>query len=381
MFQFSYAIALFCLVLFVNQSYSNWVIDDEGCTTPDRKTGNCIALTNCEPILRVLRTIKRPVSTEVAQKLQAYNCGVDSRRKVKVCCPSESIDLEGTNPLDVSNHRNKNLLPTDCGYIDTDNRIINGENAFLNEFPWMALLSYSGKKSGFKCGGTIINQNYILTAAHCIANLKNSRLVSVRIGEHSIQNETDCELRRKRKIKCNPPAIDLSIEQVIPHPDFNPATFTNDIGLLRVSKMNLQQESTRPVCLPITKTQRTLNYTNIVVTGWGIVNPDTEETADILQKVGLPVTDKATCADIYKQHNIELHNYQLCAGGVRNKDSCPGDSGGPMVVPGVDSNDDAQYVQQGVVSFGPKYCGLPGYPGVYTLVIYYMDWILDTIRP
>lgn len=71
----------------------------------------------------------------------------------------------------------------------------------------------------------------------------------------------------------------------------------------------------------------------------------------------------------------------MCAGGVQGRDSCAGDSGGPLLhTQALDGLGDIRYVQQGVVSFGPRNCGSEGLPGVYTRVPYYMDWILDTIR-
>lgn len=70
----------------------------------------------------------------------------------------------------------------------------------------------------------------------------------------------------------------------------------------------------------------------------------------------------------------------MCAGGKNKKDSCSGDSGGPMQVAG-SLNRDIRFVQQGIVSFGPKVCAIEGFPGVYTRVAYYLDWILDNIRP
>lgn len=85
---------------------------------------------------------------------------------------------------------------------------------------------------------------------------------------------------------------------------------------------------------------------------------------------------KAYAAD----RRVKITEKQICAGGKSKKDSCPGDSGGPMQLPGY-VNDDVRYVQQGVVSFGPRECGLEGYPGVYTRVAYYMDWILDNMKP
>lgn len=63
--------------------------------------------------------------------------------------------------------------------------------------------------------------------------------LGVRIGEHNIMNTTDCEIQEDGTTKCNGPVQDLAIEEIIPHPDYNLSDISNDIGLLRVSKMNL----------------------------------------------------------------------------------------------------------------------------------------------
>ncbi|XP_076268845.1 phenoloxidase-activating factor 3-like isoform X2 [Rhynchophorus ferrugineus] len=386
----------FLLLLLSACSDTQWVNKDEynNCQTPDQQQGICKNIATCSPMVTVLRkaseVYKGRVPASVAAKLQAYTCGSDSIGS-KVCCPFGPINLDlgvtvsnPSTPPDISRHQNLKLLPEDCGYLDTENRIVNGEDAYLNEFPWMALLGYKSISGtgqiSFSCGGSIINKNYILTAAHCIANLGKKQLVTVRVGEHSIKNSTDCEIQPNKKLKCNPPVQDLRVEEIIPHPYFNKTTLTNDIGLIRVSNINLNLESTRPVCLPITEDRKNVALNRVIVTGWGVTNPESRVSSDILQKIRLPVVSRADCQKIYQPHGVVLHDYQLCAGGLKNKDSCSGDSGGPLVVPVANEFGDAQYIQQAVVSFGPKYCGLENYAGVYTLIKFYMDWILNTMK-
>lgn len=77
---------------------------------------------------------------------------------------------------------------------------------------------------------------------------------------------------------------------------------------------------------------------------------------------------------------VNVRETQLCAGGVKGKDSCGGDSGGPLMFPGSYGKFGVRYVQRGLVSFGSKRCGLGGYPGVYTNIAYYMKWILDNMH-
>ncbi|XP_066157985.1 phenoloxidase-activating factor 3-like [Euwallacea fornicatus] len=360
------------------------VFDDNGCRTPNRGVGNCLPISECHSMLNFLKTLKMPISQVVSKSIQAYTCGVVENH-VKVCCPLDPTELQFNNtessnePPDVSSHRNLGLLPTNCGFIDSNNRITNGENAFLNEFPWMALLRYSSNnKLKFLCGGTVINKNYILTAAHCIAELKDKFLVSVRVGEHNLLSDIDCEVVNKTQ-KCNPPVQDLMVEEVVVHPQYGKTSLSNDIGLVRVSTINLNAANVFPVCLPLGN-ERTRKYTAGFITGWGVTNTTTGATANILQKVRLPMADWKTCAQNYLNfQGVKLTKNHVCMGGLQGKDSCRGDSGGPMVVPTVNDYYEAIYVQQGIVSFGPRFCASEQFPGVYTSVPYYMNWILDTI--
>lgn len=84
------------------------------------------------------------------------------------------------------------------------------------------------------------------------------------------------------------------------------------------------------------------------------------------------------CSKSYSTQ-VSITQRQLCAGGKDQKDSCQGDSGGPLQKV-ASINKKAIFVQYGVVSFGPKFCGSEGFPGVYTKVAYYMDWILNNMK-
>lgn len=96
--------------------------------------------------------------------------------------------------------------------------------------------------------------------------------------------------------------------------------------------------------------------------------------------VNIPVTTEEVCGKAYEKSPAKINYKQICAGGQNGMDSCGGDSGGPLqhfIV----HNGDLRGVQFGVVSFGPKFCGQEGFPGVYTKIDYYMDWILNTMKP
>ncbi|KAJ8960289.1 hypothetical protein NQ318_004014 [Aromia moschata] len=208
-----------------------------------------------------------------------------------------------------------------------------------------------------------------------------SRL-GVRVGEHVISTQIDCEIDNDGTQKCSKyPVQDLGVEDVIIHPEFSKDIILNDIGLVRVTKMNLAVVNVRPVCLPTSEDTRTATFNFCVVTGWGFTE-SYGVSADILQLVTLNMMNLTRCKAVYKgEPRVNITYKQLCAGGEKdNKDSCPGDSGGPMQVASY-INDEIRYVQQGIVSFGHRFCGTEGYPGVYTRIAYYMDWVLDNLKP
>lgn len=117
-------------------------------------------------------------------------------------------------------------------------------------------------------------------------------------------------------------------------------------------------------------------WSQAIVTGWGATEFG-PRSQDLLQ-AKLPLVPYEQCKEVYKR-TTDIWHKQLCAGGLNNIDSCLGDSGGPLQAPGIYNGRAVRTVQYGVVSYGLKQCGTQGYPGVYTKVAYYMDWILDTM--
>ncbi|KAF2897101.1 hypothetical protein ILUMI_09082, partial [Ignelater luminosus] len=226
-----------------------------------------------------------------------------------------------------------------------------------------------------KCGGTIINRFYILTAAHCIVNI-NLTLAGVRVGEHNLSTKKDCDFATNF---CSPPVQDLLAENVVVHSDYKSKTFENDIALIKLATpINFSYENAQPICLPMSKTAKyDLNNNFAVVTGWGVT--ESGFASSELLKVSVPIIPYDQCQKIHKQY-YTVTNKQICAGGFLGRDSCGGDSGGPLKYI-VTEDGTSRYVQIGIVSYGPVDCGRQGYPGVYTNVIKYTKWILDNLRP
>ncbi|KAJ8979418.1 hypothetical protein NQ317_002198 [Molorchus minor] len=112
----------------------------EYCTTPDGQSGRCILPKDCQSLVDYVDSIK-PVPEKIRIKLREYSCAY-GRNYTKMCCPSQAIHFNMEDempPPDVTRHKNLNLLPTDCGFVDAVDRLRGGEDAGFNEFPWVAL--------------------------------------------------------------------------------------------------------------------------------------------------------------------------------------------------------------------------------------------------
>lgn len=114
------------------------------------------------------------------------------------------------------------------------------------------------------------------------------------------------------------------------------------------------------------------------VAGWGIYDLENPKSSDALQFVTVPIINLEHCQYVY--HKVfKVGPEQVCAGGVEGKDSCGGDSGGPLMV--VDAYDGPpKYYLMGLVSFGATKCGNMK-PAVYTRISAYIEWILNNLRP
>ncbi|KAL1501655.1 hypothetical protein ABEB36_006948 [Hypothenemus hampei] len=278
-----------------------------------------------------------------------------------------------SDEYDLKNHKNFNMLPiTECGPISVlTNRITHGKTAALEEFPWMVLIAYNSSDFGieFRCGGTIISERFILTAAHCILN---TSIFGVRLGEYDLNNtDQDCA-----HSYCSPPTQDLYIEDTIIHPKYNPKTHENDIALIKLlGQADISQTNIRPICLPLFDTNDDLAGKYAIISGWGAT--EISDMSAVPMKAEIPVLPMTTCKEIYDKYTTITIN-QICAGGRGGRDSCAGDSGGPLMTAGlIDGN--PRYIQYGIVSFGPRQCGSEGQPGIYTKTKPYLKWILDNL--
>ncbi|XP_053685368.1 transmembrane protease serine 9-like [Sabethes cyaneus] len=254
------------------------------------------------------------------------------------------------------------LLPRHCG-VYIPNRIAGGVQAKVFEFPWMAQLVINGEIGA--CAGTLISKRYILTVAHCFGNPLPNK---VRLGEHTIDQDIDCN---GRKEDCAPPVRDYNIECITTHPGYTRRTYTDDIALIRLSEDVQCEDHIQPICLPHTTDLRSYQSSRYIIAGWG----RTEmfgEPSKILLKATIPLANNAECE---KWSRTNVTDKQLCAGMV-GVDACAGDSGAPL---GYGAKlYGMRFVQFGLVSVG-RGCGIS--PSLYVNVSHYMDWIIANMKP
>ncbi|KAM9715737.1 polyserase-2 [Menidia menidia] len=237
-----------------------------------------------------------------------------------------------------------------CGAAPFNPRIVGGEDAAPGHWPWQASLQIFG--SHF-CGGSLINEQWVLTAAHCLHGMLPFG-VRVSLGRQTLRGE-------------NPNEISRTVSRVIIHPGYGSA-YDHDIALLRLSSPVEFTAYVRPVCLAASGSVFS-SGTASWVTGWGSVREGVPlPSPQTLQEVEVPIIGNRQCSCLNSHDRIT--DNMICAGLLKGgKDSCQGDSGGPLV-----SKQGSIWVQSGIVSFGFG-CARPSLPGVYSRVSRYQSWI------
>lgn len=160
-----------------------------------------------------------------------------------------------------------------------------------------------------------------------------------------------------------------NISRIIPHPDFDPITYLNDIGLIKLADEVEFGEFVEPVCIPDFGDITVLSTTPIRIAGFGLTSPNAETGPDVRQVANVTLFDEQLCRLKFKKKKQKVTKRMFCAGGIKGIDACTGDSGCPAMV-----YENGRWYVAGIVTFG-KNCGQEGWPGVYTKVMYYYDWI------
>ncbi|XP_055601412.1 CLIP domain-containing serine protease B15-like isoform X2 [Uranotaenia lowii] len=231
---------------------------NETCTTSNRRIGTCIPVKNCDYVLNILRN--PTPSSEHWYFLENNKCGeIDDQPLPKplVCCP-----LVYNNP--------------NCGVSKVSNRIYGGEESDMLQFPWSGVLVYKINKKRFsvKCGCTLLNSRWVLTAAHCLNNLPSSwTLHRVRFREHNSLKAAKCTMTEMGEEICRQ---EYEIEgHPICHPDYDSTStdMENDISLIKTKQEVEFNDYVNPICLPFSSEIRNMPIDGLefTITGWGQV--------------------------------------------------------------------------------------------------------------
>ncbi|XP_054165551.1 chymotrypsin-like elastase family member 1 [Oppia nitens] len=238
--------------------------------------------------------------------------------------------------------------------------VVGGVDAKPNEFPWQVSLEYNSDQVGWyhTCGGSVISDNWVLTAAHCVDRSLDGSMYRVVVGEHD---------RTKPEGK---EAI-IEVTKVIQHPQWDTNKIVNDVALLKLARninFNGNESHVRPVCLPDNEAVDAIVDTQCWATGWGHTQWQ-GQVAPVLQKVLINIVKQSTCRSKYL-FVTTITDAHICFG-ENGKGTCQGDSGGPLNCPV-----NGKYYSYGATSFGVQCAG--SYPSVSARVATFSSWIWQT---
>ncbi|XP_006171078.1 putative serine protease 46 [Tupaia chinensis] len=245
-----------------------------------------------------------------------------------------------------------------CGQTNVTCRVVKGRLVEVGKWPWQASILYLGV---YICSGSLIHQQWELTAAHCLQRSKDPTLYSVKVGvQNFLENGTQIPLSR-----------------IAVHENFS-NLMTQDIALLKLKTPISWSPAVQPVCLPNIKTQLTIGSTCWVI-GWGLaegkrtkVTP--KSSYHHLQEMSVRILKNDVCNQRYQFLFLQSQREfvgkdMLCASSEWGQDTCQGNSGSSLVC-----QQNGSWIQMGVVSWSFN-CGRRQFPGIYTSTTHFTQWI------
>ncbi|XP_054742116.1 CLIP domain-containing serine protease B4-like isoform X1 [Anastrepha obliqua] len=306
---------------------------------------------------------------DVLQNLPVANITFCNREKGIVCCPEEPLEREiclPTSPAEVACHEFTKHAPAEC----PEHFIAGGELAKIGEFPSAALIGIFNSTSNVTdwiCGGTLISERFVLTAAHCTLNGVPNK---VRLGDLDYNSTLD-----------DVGLQEFSVLSVKLHDNFTLDRYF-DIMLLELNGTVTFSKYVLPACLltPYMMKFQTGHYWAV---GWGRID-DTEVFSTQLRRVELKhqTVCNETATLIYDLERGLLEPIQFCTDG-KTYHTCNGYSGGPLLIPFPHSQVEyrCMYMVAGIVSKGQEHCGVEDLPIVNTNVTAFVRFIESFVWP
>jgi len=266
-------------------------------------------------------------------------------------------DSVGLTPRDYGPIRND----PSCGLsssarLGAQRRIVGGTEAGFGSFPWQAYIRIGSSR----CGGSLVNENYVITAGHCVARARPSQ-IRVTLGDYILNSDQEplpSRIYGATKIK------------VHPRFKFTPSADRFDVAVIRLDIPVHYEPHVQPICLPEKGASWLGEYA--WAAGWGALKAGSRLRPKTLQTVDVPIIDSRQCEDWHKAKgiNVIVYDEMMCAGYLNgDKDSCQGDSGGPLMI-----QEGGRWYLAGIVSAGYS-CAERKQPGIYHKVAYTSDWI------
>jgi len=265
-------------------------------------------------------------------------------------------DLEGLVNVPVRPAREpvtERVLVDNCGIAPLapagDTKIVGGVVAAPHEFPWQVAVFIDDK---FFCGGSIISNDYIMCAGHC---LHDAKFVQVVVGAHNISAD-------------EPTQQTYNSTDFFTHENYTSLTVHNDISMIKLPESLVFNDYIQPVCLPTAGEEDLGPGITVTPSGWGLTSDSAIRIADEVHKVDVPTITTEVCAETYG--NLIVTDNLICIDGAGGHGTCNGDSGGPL-----NYKTNGITETRGITSFGSSAGCESGAPDAFTRVHHYIDWI------
>ncbi|KAK7603214.1 hypothetical protein V9T40_003213 [Parthenolecanium corni] len=339
------------------------------CITSDNTPGSCVKLKRCKKpydLVNINKLARTPQKEEFYRK---NNCGWSNNEPMICCADVRTSSVDVNKKFDQVPPKTK---PADCGISLIDrNRLFGGRPEELGSWPWMVALGYrklSYPTINYRCGASLIADEWLLTAAHCVVETSPFQLTTARLGDLDLDDS----------VVDNASPVDVPIEStsVFPHPKYLDDRRNFDIALLRLKNPVQFTNLTTPICLYSGSTYEKDEFykkKSSYVIGWGPTENGTEPTE--LRVVPVNIQDLKKCSDKYSKIGGKTFTDNLLCAREPGEDSCQGNSGGPLIFV---NTTEVRFYLGGVVSAG-KGCATD-YPGLYTKVAKFISWINNVTR-